>query len=267
MRREFGSIAGQKLSIKKTTGVLCLIILYILFFYPLFVTIIRSVQTENGLSFASYRALFSERSSYLHYYKNSFRYALTGSVTPVLFALPPAIWFGNFRKEKSRLFLIINGLCTSLPVQAMLLPQYLILRSGNLLDTPYALILPFVVSPLAFLVLYQFARQISRELQDIFLLESHSMCAYLRYLIFRPMFGISVLLCILLFCLNWNMVEQPVIFCAQTDSLWPLSLKLSSLPETTRSAGEVLYFLPPLGIVLLAASAIGQIKKRRKIRG
>lgn len=256
MRKEFGRIADQKNSMKKVTGILGLIVLYILFFYPLFATIVRSVHIENSLSFASYRALFSERSSYLHYYKNSFQYALTGSVIPVLFVLPPAIWLGDFRKKNSRLFLIINGLCASLPVQAMLLPQYLLLRSGNLLDTPYALILPFIVSPLAFLVLYQFARQIPRELQDIFLLESNSLTAYFRYLILRPMSGISALLCTLLFCLNWNMVEQPIIFCAQADSLWPLSVKLSSLPEMTRSAGEVIYFLPAVIIMLLAGAVI-----------
>ena len=70
-----------------------------------------------------------------------------------------------------------------LPYSATLLPNYMMLRSMNLLNTQFALILPAVFHPLGTIIMTIFIAGIPQETMDAALLETKSLFAFHRHIV------------------------------------------------------------------------------------
>ena len=53
-----------------------------------------------------------------------------------------------------------------IPLQAIMIPRYLLLRDLNLLSTYWALIIPYMVNPMFVLIVSQFFKGIPREFEE-----------------------------------------------------------------------------------------------------
>ncbi len=137
-----------------------------------------------------------------------------------------------------------------LPFQATLLPNYIGLRDMKLLNTPYALMLPLMFSPLAVFMFRQFIIGIADEVLEYTLLETSSVWKVLRYVVMPQTKEAFLALGILLFCESWNMVEQALLFTANNEDIWPLSVMLSNIPEDVTYAGATVYMYPVLVLFL-----------------
>ncbi len=142
----------------------------------------------------------------------------------------PAAWALSkmrFRGRKTlfRLYIVLM----ILPFQVTMASSYIVLSNLNLIDTPFAIILPSVFSAFPVFIMTKFFAGIPREMLEAARMDGAGEWAiFLR--IGLPLGLPGVLSAALLgFVEGWNAVEQPVTF-LKTASLLPLSV---FLPETT----------------------------------
>ena len=147
-----------------------------------------------------------------------------------------------------------------LPFQVLMYPEYLVLKSLGLLNTPWAVILPGVFSAYPVFLLTRFFGAIPEEILEAARLDGAGEWQIFRY-IALPL-GLPGLLSvgILSFLDAWNLIEQPMTF-LKNRALWPLSL---FLPETTLTdaglgfAAALLMLIPALLLFGLCQDALEQ---------
>ncbi|MEG1753520.1 MAG: carbohydrate ABC transporter permease, partial [Christensenella sp.] len=128
--------------------------------------------------------------------------------------------------KKSIYFVLI--LLMLMPIQVMLIPNYIVLDKMKVLGTYWALILPAVFSPFGTFLLSQIFKGIPNIIAEAAKLDgANSVQILLR--IFAPASKSGIIsLAVLTFIDAWNMVEQPLIYLSNTTQ-YPLSVFLSSV--------------------------------------
>lgn len=148
---------------------------------------------------------------------------------------------------KSALFMGYIALMM-MPFQVTLVPSFLVLDKLNLIDTPWAVILPGVFNTFAVFLLRQFFQILPKELVEAARIDSAGeMRVFTTIGIPLGIPGIASL-CILSFLDNWNLIEQPMTF-LRTQDRWPLSLFLSRIGETNveiAMGASIITLLPTL---------------------
>jgi multiple sugar transport system permease protein len=167
----------------------------------------------------------------------------------------------NFRGKYVVFGLILAGLMV--PVEALVLPQFLEFRAIGLLGTYWAVILPSVALPVALLVFHSFIKAIPVALIEAARLDGASwwrIYSQIAMPLSRP--AISAV-AILTFITSWNAFLWPLLVLTQTKSQ-TIPVGLSSLvggsaiqyAETMASA--VLGILPLLAVFLVLQRQIAQ---------
>ncbi len=157
----------------------------------------------------------------------------------------------RFRGRGTIFFLLI--LLMLLPFQVTMVPNILMLRTMNLLDTVWAVILPMWFSPFYIFLIRQYMIGIPRELYEAAQLDGAGTVQCYTHIVLpscRPVIGAAIALS---FADIWNMVEQPMTFLSNRPELQPLSTvfnKLIAMPSGIEFAGAVLYLLPALFVYL-----------------
>lgn len=135
-----------------------------------------------------------------------------------------------------------------LPFQAVVVPQYIVLRNTGLLGSRWAIVLPCAFSTFVTFLLSQYMKGISRELLDAGRIDGLGEFALFWKLaapLCRPAVTAAV---VLVFFSSWSMVEQPVVFLDDL-SQFPLSVLLnrsSDLFEGTAPACGILFSVLPI---------------------
>ena len=156
-----------------------------------------------------------------------------------------------FRGRRTIFFVLI--LFMLLPFQVTMVPSIIVLRSLNMLDTVWAVIVPMWFSPFYVFLIRQYMISIPHELFEASQLDGAGTIrcyVYIALPICRPVLGAAAALS---FADSWNMVEQPMTFLSKHDELQPLSTtfnRLIATPSGIEFAGAVLYLLPALLIYL-----------------
>jgi raffinose/stachyose/melibiose transport system permease protein len=144
---------------------------------PIYWIVITSLKTQEtyfsenplkpptDLTFDSYKLVLE--SDFIHYFVNSVIVVVGAVVPAVLFSFMAA--FAIIRGGSSRLLRSINVLFLmglAIPLQAVIIPIYLIIIRLKIYDTLLAIILPSIAFaiPLSVLVLCTFIRDVPREL-------------------------------------------------------------------------------------------------------
>lgn len=188
-----------------------------------------------------------EKYDYISMFWNSVKIALIIAIGSLIFAFPQAYIFAKIPFRFSNAIFFTYIIVMLMPFQVTLLPNYILLKGLNLLNTHWALILPAIFSPFGVFLLTQFMRYVPNDVVESYRLESNSVIGLYTKII-APMAkpGIIALL-VLTFAESWNMVEQPLIF-LKDEYLYPLSLALNSpnLQSQLQSpfAGAVIYVIP-----------------------
>ncbi len=140
-----------------------------------------------------------------------------------------------------------------LPFQVTMVPNVLILRELNLLNTVWAVILPMWFTPFYVFLCRQYMVSIPRELYDAGQLDGAGTIRCYFHIVLpvsRPVIGAAAALS---FADVWNMVEQPMTFLSKRADLHPLSVVFNQLivnPTGVEFAGAALYILPALFVFL-----------------
>jgi multiple sugar transport system permease protein len=118
-----------------------------------------------------------------------------------------------------------------MPFQVTMVSSYLVLDATDLLDSPFAIIIPGVFSTFPIFIMTKFFKSIPEEL-----IESAQLDGARRWTIFIRIgiplgSGGIVSMVILSFLEYWNALEQPLTF-LRDQTNWPLSLYLPQISSS-----------------------------------
>ena len=213
-----------------------LLLFGILFLIPVILTVIGSFLLKGELSFRSYLILFRECFPFYRMFWNSVLYSVSITVGTILIAIPAAYAFKFARFRGKNVLYVIYIILMLMPLQVMVLPNYIGLRDMKLLNTPFAIILPLLFSPLAVVVLHQYLKECDVQVVEAARLETNSSVRVICHCIVPQIKVCIFAVGLLVFAETWNLVEQPLLYLDE-DKWRNLSLLFS---EADRYQAEVI---------------------------
>lgn len=158
--------------------------------------------------------------------------------------------FAKYRFRGKQVWFALMVLFMILPVQAALVPNYLILSRLGLLGSYWALILPAVFSPFSTFLMTLVFQGIPMELLEAARLDgAGTLRTLVSVLVPAAKPGVACLV-VLVFVDNWNMVEQPMVFLDSVQQ-FPLSVFLASMSGYNYSLQYVCGVLCLIPVTLL----------------
>jgi len=208
-----------------------------------------------------YQALFEPRFSgdrLWDFLLNSIFVAFITAMLAIVLATFVGYGFAKFR-FKGRDGMLWGMLSTTLlPFSSVIIPLYLIMRSMGLLDSLWALILPFALTGQAIFLARQFILSLPNELIDAARVDGAGELQIFIRIIF-PMLGPAITtLGIMTFLFSWNLFLWPLVVISSQDKFTaPLGLSLMGLGSTFLvdyhlwMAAATLAVIPPLLFFLI----------------
>lgn len=251
---------------KKKKGLMVfLVVSAFLYLVPVVQTITRSMRYgDSVLTFRQFQELLITDYTSLHYFWNSVLYAVAITAVCLTVSFPLGFLFAKIHFVGREILFYFYIVVMLLPFQATILPNFIGLRDMKLLNTPLALMLPQMFSPLAVFLFRQFIVGIDDEVLKAALLETSSAWDILRYVVLPQTKDAFVALGVLIFCESWNMVDQVLVFAAKNDEIWPMSVMLTKLPEDVTYAGAVVYMYPVLILFLFFRNLLSKSVEKLK---
>lgn len=220
------------------TGILFVILLLagIVFLVPVLLTVIGSFLIRGEVSAAGYRELFLNCFPFYRMFWNSVLYSVGITIGAIVIAVPAAYAFKFARFPGKSALYVLYIVLMMMPLQVMILPNYIGLRNMKLLNTPFAILLPLLFSPLAVVVLHQYLKECDVQVVEAARLETNS-CLRILWTCIVPQVKVCIYAVgLLIFAETWNLVEQPLLY-LEDDKWKNLSLLFS---EADRYEAEVL---------------------------
>ena len=238
--------------------------------YPLLVTftnsfmssdeIIRHYQLQGSrmslipdqVTIGSYLQMFFYKPTYLMLFWNSVKIVFWVIAGQLIVSLLAAYAFTRAEFKGKNLIFYIYIVVMLLPIQVVLVPNFMIVQKLGLMDNHLAIILPGIFSPFGVFLLTQFMRQIPIEYIEAAQIDGASE-PYILLHIFIPILKSGLFaLAILTFIEYWNVVEQALVF-IQDMYKQPLSLFLARISEEQMGsifAVSCFYMIPVLIVFL-----------------
>lgn len=235
----------KKKTIGATTLTLCLTLLCLIPYVYIFFT---SFFTSTGVGFSAYYEVFLAENQYLLRFWKSLALSLVIAVAQLFVSTLAGYGFAKSKfPGKDALFFLLMVMMI-LPLQVTLVPNYLMLKELNLLNTVYALALPAIFIPLGTFIMTRSFQSVPNAIIEAARLDGCNSLGIIWH-ICVPM-NKSGLVCTLLlsFLDSWNMVEQPMVY-MEDVAQYPISVSLATTPSGDPKVQLVcciLAALPPL---------------------
>ncbi|NLL72797.1 MAG: carbohydrate ABC transporter permease [Clostridiales bacterium] len=244
----------------------CIILLAIIFILPVFLTIMASFVDEEKinlilgsntwenmispakLSLSSYDQLLFDFFPFYRLFWNSIIYStlITFFALLVGFLAGFSFYYSKYRGKK--VIYIIYILLMMMPLQVTILPNYIGLREMNLLNTPYAIILPLVFSPFGVVILRQYMSGLDVDIIEAARLETSSIIRILIKVV-APQIKVCIsAVTLFIFVDSWSIVEQPLLL-VKDQKLKTMTTLFSNTIDVGMDiilAASVIYLIPVL---------------------
>lgn len=263
---------------------LLLFLLGSLFLFPLIVTFTNSFMTEAGIAlnytstlttfdlvdgivekfqqirlipeqagFWQYAEVLIKQPSFLVLLTNSLKITLPvtvgGLAVSLLTAYGFTIWDWNYKEAVFAVYIVVM----LMPLQAVLVPNYIVADALGIKDSYLAIILPGIFSPFGVLLMRQSMKGIPAAYLEAARIDGAGNW-YIFWYIMVPQLKSSVAaLLMLTFIEYWNLVEQAVIFIGDYTRE-PLSVYLSRIAEGRMGlvfAASCVYMFLPFWFLLI----------------
>ncbi|WOO36614.1 carbohydrate ABC transporter permease [Anaerocolumna sp. AGMB13020] len=202
----------RAINIRKGIIIGALYLIAVLFMLPVLLTVLKSVRYKDGFSLQGYYELFFNCFPFYRMFWNSVFYSALITAGTLLISLPAAFAFKFARFRGKNLIFVIYILLMMMPLQVMILPNYIGLRDIGILNTPMAIVLPMWFSPLGVVVLHQYMREIDCTVIEAARLETNSVLRVIIFCILPQIKTCLAAVTLLVFTEMWNMVEQPLLY-------------------------------------------------------
>jgi multiple sugar transport system permease protein len=247
---------------RTAVGVAMLVLLAISLF-PIYVMVSISLKGEGSV-LASLADLIPSRPTLDHYAEivsaGPFgRYFLNSTVV-VAFVVLGNVIFASMaayaiarspgRGSGAMLFLIIATMM--IPKHIMMIPLFTLLLRMRLIDTYYALILPFLVDAFNVFFIHQYVKAIPRELEEAAFIDGASLLRTFTQIIFPALKPALVVVATNTFLINWNSFLLPFVL-TNSDRVRTLPVGLAIFSQGQHSvdwgllmAGSTLAAIPTI---------------------
>ena len=257
--REEGHKGRQRKKISFFILLVLICTVAVIFLVPVVLTVLRSFYMGEKVSLVGYRELFLNCFPFYRMFWNSVLYAVTITAGAVLIAVPAAFAFCFAKFPGKHLVYVLYIVLMMMPLQVMILPNYIGLRDLGLLNTRAAVILPLIFSPLGVVVLRQYMDGTEIEAIEAARLETSSCLRILWHCVLPQLKVCICAVALFLFAESWNLLEQPLLYLNE-DSKRNLSIFFS---QTEKYEGEVLY---PAAVLFMVPVCLWYLLYHRELK-
>lgn len=237
--------------LKHSVKYVLLIIICIIFLFPIAWAIVCSVKPEAQIlsypprwipeifTMSNYTTVLAKY-TYLAWAKNSLVTAVTGTLLILAFSSLAAYAFGRFEFKGRKLLYGIVIAMLLIPIQAYMIPLYLMCAKLGILNTYAAIIFPSVANVTSIFILTSFFRGLPRELEEAARIDG---CGEFRIFaqIMLPLSKPALsTVTILTFIANWNSFLWPMI-AIRDDGLKTLPVGIAQFMGSVNSNAQFQY--------------------------
>jgi len=210
------------------------------------------VLIPNPVTFSQYANVLINQPSFLVLIFNSLKIALPVTIGALLSGLLTAYGFTIWKyKHKEKLFLVFIVVML-MPLQAVLVPNYIIASIFGIQRSYLAIILPGIFSPFSVFLSRQSMKVIPEAYFESAKIDGAGNLYIFIYILIPQLKSTIAAICMLTFIEYWNVVEQAIIF-IDNFRLEPLSVYLSRLADGRTAlifAASCIYMFLPIWFLL-----------------
>ena len=221
-----------------------LLLLAAVFFLPTLATILLSFYPDGQVGFSGYDELFFDCFKFYTMFWNSVIYAYVITALQLVVILPAAFAFSFARFKGKEALFFFYIILMMMPLQVMILPNYIGLRDMGILNTRAGIILPMIFSPFGVVVLRQYMKSMDSSVIEAMRLETNSIVRILLHAVAPQVKVCLYAVGLFVFAECWNMLEQPMLL-LQDENLKTLTVFFS---DTKNVNDQVLY---PASVVFM----------------
>ena len=204
------------------------------------------------VSFSQYITLLFKSPDYLLKFWNSVILVVPIVVFQLVVACLAAYGFSRYRGRIREIIFFAYIILMLMPYQVTLVPNFLVNKWLNILDTNWAIWLPGIFSPYAVFLMTKYMRRIPKAMLEAAKIDGAGEWQIFTHICMPLCKGALCSVAILIFIDFWNMVEQPLIMLTE-EQMHPLSVFLSKI-----NTGEIglafavatIYMVPTLLVFL-----------------
>ena len=206
----------------------------------------------DKVSFSQYITVLLKSPDYLLKFWNSVILVVPIVVFQLAVACLAAYGFTRYQGRVREIIFFAYIILMLMPYQVTLVPNFLVSKWLNLLDTNWAIWLPGIFSPYAVFLLTKYMRRIPVSILEAAKIDGAGERQIFMHICMPLCKGALCSVAILIFIDFWNMVEQPLIMLGD-EQMHPLSVFLSKI-----NVGEIglafavatIYMVPTLLVFL-----------------
>jgi len=206
----------------------------------------------NPATVEQYAGVLIDQPSFLVLIFNSLKITLPVTAGALIFGILTAYGFTLWQwKYKEQLFLVFIVVML-MPLQAVLVPNYIIAAIFGIQRNYLAIILPGIFSPFGVFLARQSMKVVPNAYFESAKIDGAGNLQILFYILIPQLKSTIAALCMLTFIEYWNVVEQAVIF-IDDYRLEPLSVYLSRLSDGRTAlifAASCIYMFLPIWFLL-----------------
>ncbi|MDE6780052.1 MAG: carbohydrate ABC transporter permease [Ruminococcus sp.] len=181
---------------------------------------------------SQYKSVLFKNPDYLFKFWNSVMLTVPITFFQLAVAVLTSYGFSRHNNKVKNLIFFVYIILMLMPYQVTLVPNYLVAKQFNLLDTRWSIILPGIFSPFSVFLLTKVMRRIPISYVEAAKLDGASEWQIMTQIYLPMCKSALVSIGMLVFIDYWNMVEQPLILITDPDAvsaLHPLSVFLSQV--------------------------------------
>lgn len=223
---------------------LAVILLAAVFLMPALAAILLSFYAEGKISLNGYDELFFSCMIFYKMFWNSVWYAGCITVVQMVVILPAAFAFTYAKFRGKEILFFFYVVLMMMPLQVMILPNYIGLRDMNLINTRAGIILPMIFSPFGVVVLRQYMKNMETSAVEAMRLETNSIVRILIHAVAPQVKVCIYAVALFVFAECWNMLEQPMLL-VQDEELKTLTIFFTQSEEY----GELIWY--PAAVIFM----------------
>lgn len=196
---------------------------------------LKFIPDKTTLS--QYKNVLFKNPEYLFKFWNSVILTVPITVFQLAVAVLTSYGFSRYNNKAKNLIFFAYIILMLMPYQVTLVPNYLVAKEFNTLDTRWSIILPGIFSPFSVFLLTKVMRRIPISYVEAAKLDGANEWQIMTQIYLPMCKSALVSIGMLVFIDYWNMVEQPLILITDPDAvsaLHPLSVFLSQV-----NAGDI----------------------------
>jgi len=241
---------------RRVIRIVCIVAAIVVMAWPLAWMVSVSLRSAGGLSFRFYREVWGA-GPFDRYFVNSLIVTASVLAGNLLFCTMAGYAFARYPIAGGRLIFLLVISTIMLPKQVVLVPMYILMHRLGLIDSYWALILPFLADPFNIFLVRQYVVSMPPDCEEAARMEGAGELTVLTRVV-MPMIRPALAVVAIHTCLiNWNSFLFPFILTNRT-SMRTLPVGVAMLAQGAHSidwghlmAGAVISALPVVAAYLV----------------